>query len=215
MITLHRGVSLSVVSLWLTLGLAADTVVGAFSAGALDVWKTEKFKGETAYQLVTDGGRRVLRADSAGAASGLYRELTVALTDTPYLNWSWRVADVLENVDERSKSGDDYAARVYVVVSGGATFWRTRTLVYVWSSRQPVGSVWDSAYTANAKLLAVRSGKPETAAWFQEKRHVRDDWRRLFGESIERIDAVAIMTDTDNSGQSATAWYGDIYFSQH
>lgn len=214
MTTLEQRLSLGFTMLWATMLLATDTVVGAFSAGELDPWQTESFSGQTTYRLVTDSGRQVLRAESSGAASGLYRELTVALTDTPYLNWSWRVANVLQNVDERSKAGDDYPARIYVVASGGAMFWRTRTLVYVWSNNQPVNSAWDSAYTANAKLIAVRSGQPETAAWFSEKRNVQEDWQRLFGEPIERIDAVAIMTDTDNSGQSATAWYGDIYFSE-
>ncbi|MCP5424741.1 MAG: DUF3047 domain-containing protein [Gammaproteobacteria bacterium] len=213
MIALPFYLSLGALALWVGAGLAGETVIGAFSSGALGAWKTEQFSGRTVYRLVTDAGRPVLRADSVGAASGLYRKQPVDLIDTPFLNWSWRVANVLENVDEHSKSGDDYAARVYVIVSGGAWFWRTRTLVYVWSNNQPVDSVWNSPFTANAKMLAVRSGKPETGAWFHEKRAVGEDWQRLFGERIERIDAVAIMTDTDNSGQSATAWYGDIYFS--
>ncbi|MCU0734599.1 MAG: DUF3047 domain-containing protein [Methylotetracoccus sp.] len=32
---------------------------------------------------------------------------------------------------------------------------------------------------------------------------------------IDRIDAVALMSDTDNSGCRAVAYYGDIYFSDH
>ena len=132
-------------------------------------------------------------------------------TRTPFLRWSWTVDHVLENVDERSKGGDDYPARVYVVVSGGAAFWRTRSVVYVWSSSQPVGSTWHNAYTSNARVIAIRSGQP--GAWQQERRDVRADFRRLFGDDIEALDAVAIMTDTDNSGQSARAWYGDISFS--
>jgi hypothetical protein len=123
------------------------------------------------------------------------------------------VDQVLSGVDERSKAGDDYPARVYVVVSGGAAFWKTRSLVYVWSSNQAVGATWNNAFTGNARVMALRSGMRDAGGWVSEKRNIRADFRQLFGEDIRQIDAVALMTDTDNSGQSATAWYGDIYFT--
>jgi hypothetical protein len=196
-----------------TVAADAELVVGRFSAGDLRDWQSRSFQGETRYTLVEQDGRRALFADSRGTASGLYREIRVDLNRTPYLNWSWRVDRVLDGVDERTKAGDDYPARVYVVVSGGAAFWRTRSLVYVWSSHQPVGATWNNAFTSNARVMALRSGTEDAGRWVSEKRDIRADFRRLFGEEIDRIDAVALMTDTDNSGQSATAWYGDLYFT--
>ncbi len=194
---------------------AADEklMVGRFSASDLKDWQAKSFKGETRYTFDNKSGQRALFADSQGAASGLYREIRVDLNHTPWLNWSWRVDKVLNGVDERSKEGDDYPARVYVVVSGGAAFWKTRSLVYVWSSNQPAGATWNNAFTDNARVMALRSGTKEAGRWVNEKRDIRADFRQLFGEDIETIDAVALMTDTDNSGQSATAWYGDIYFT--
>ena len=198
-----------------TLAGAADgeLMIGRFSAGDLKEWQTKAFQGETRYTFDEKSGRRALFADSRGAASGLYREIQVDLRRTPWLHWSWRVDRVLDGVDERTKAGDDYPARVYVVVSGGAAFWKTRTLVYVWSSHQPVGATWSNAFTSNARVMALRSGTGDAGQWVSEKRDIRADFRQLFGEDIEQIDAVALMTDTDNSGQSATAWYGDIYFT--
>lgn len=195
----------------LTMAAGVTVMVGHFSAGDLRAWQSKSFAGKTHYTLVEQHGRQVLQADSQGTASGLYREMTVDLKRTPYLNWSWRVANILTGVNERSKQGDDFPARVYVVTSGGMFFWRTRSVVYVWSNNQPPGTIWKNPYTDNARVIALRSGKP--AGWFMEKRNVRTDFQRLFGDAIEQIDAVAIMTDTDNSGQAATAWYGDIYFS--
>ncbi len=61
--------------------------------------------------------------------------------------------------------------------------------------------------------MALRSGTKDAGRWVGEKRDIRADFRQLFGEDIAHIDAVALMTDTDNRGQSATAWYGDIYFT--
>jgi hypothetical protein len=197
------------------LALSADEIVGIgrFSAGDLKDWQSKTFQGETQYRLVEQDGRRALFADSRGTASGRYREIRVDLNRTPWLNWSWRVDRVLSGVDERTKAGDDYPARVYVVVSGGAAFWQTRSLVYVWSSHQPVGATWSNAFTSNARVMALRSGTKDAGRWVSEKRDVRADFRQLFGEDIDRIDAVALMTDTDNSGQSAVAWYGDMYFT--
>ena len=194
---------------------AADetVMIGRFSAGDRTHWQDKAFQGETRYRFDDRSGRPALFADSQGAASGLYREIKVDLNRTPWLNWSWRVDRVLKDVDERAKSGDDYPARVYVVVSGGAAFWKTRSLVYVWSSHQPVGATWPNAYTANARVMALQSDVQNAGRWVSEKRNIHADFQQLFGEAVDSIDAVALMTDTDNSRQSASAWYGDIYFT--
>ncbi len=201
----------SVFCLVATLAAATQLTVGNFSGGGLGEWKTKSFQGMTRYRLVTRDSRQVLEAYSKGTASGLVREIRVDLEKLPYLNWSWRVKDVLTGIDERTKAGDDYPARVYVIVSGGIAFWRTRTLIYVWSSHQPAGSIWENAFTANARVMALRSGK--AAGWASEHRNVRADFKMCFKDEISFLDAVAIMTDTDNSRQEAAAWYGDIFFS--
>lgn len=179
----------------------------------LSGWESEKFSGETLYEVVNIDDRPVIRASSNHTASGLVRKITIDLTKTPYLNWSWKVDNVLTDVDEQQKSGDDYAARVYVVISGGLLFWRTRAISYVWASRQPQNSSWPNAFTGNAVMVAVQSGPALTGQWVTEKRNVLEDIKQLLDVDKTSIDAVAIMTDTDNSRQSATAYYGDIYFT--
>lgn len=207
--------SAALVSLLPLVVMAADEklLIGRFSAGDLKDWQAKSFQGETRYTINDAGGQRALFADSQGAASGLYRAIRVDLRRTPWLNWSWRVDQVLDGVDERSKGGDDYPARVYVVVSGGTALWKTRSLIYVWSSHQAVGATWPNAFTSKARVMALRSGTQDAGRWVNEKRNIRADFQHLFGEDIEAIDAVALMTDSDNSGQQARAWYGDVYFT--
>ncbi|MCP5158324.1 MAG: DUF3047 domain-containing protein [Gammaproteobacteria bacterium] len=196
------------------IGMADETVmIGRFSAGDRKDWQSKSFQGETRYTFDERSGRKALFADSRGTASGWYREIEVDLHQTPWLHWSWRVDRVLNGVDERTKAGDDYPARIYVVVSGGAAFWKTRSLVYVWSSQQPVGATWHNAYTSSARVMALQSGMQNAGRWINEKRNIRADFQRLFGEEIDSIDAVALMTDTDDSGQDASAWYGNLYFT--
>lgn len=181
----------------------------------LNDWQVEQFSGETAYQLIEVDGRYALRAYSHQSASGLVRKLDVDLTKTPYLNWSWMVESVLKDVDETTRQGDDYAARVYVIVSGGVFFWRTRAISYVWASKQPKRSSWPNAYSDHSMMVAVESGSAMVGEWVSEKRNVLEDIRDVLGIDITSINAVAIMTDTDNSKQSATAFYGDINFSSY
>jgi len=188
--------------------------VGAFSQGSLAGWQRKAFKGLTDYRLERLGTMTVLKASSAATASGLYREITVDLDRTPFLNWSWRVERTLGALDERSREGDDYPARIYLVASGGLAFWRSRALNYVWSSSSAIGAVWPNAFAgANVMMLAARSGEREARRWVREKRNVRDDWRRVFGDDIRQLDAVALMTDTDNAAGRVVAYYGDIFFS--
>lgn len=189
--------------------------VGAFSRNSLDGWEHQRFKGETQYSLQTIDGVTALTAESRAAGSGLFKEQHIDLQQTPFLNWSWRVNRRLTGLNEHSKAGDDYAARVYVVVKGGLAFWQTKAINYVWAGTSNKGSVWPNAFAGDhAMMMALRGPEATLNIWQHEKRNVLADFKQLFGEDIAEIDAVAIMTDTDNSGGEASAAYGDIWFSK-
>ncbi len=118
--------------------------------------------------------------------------------------------------DEKQKSGDDYAARIYIVVSGGIAFWNTIALNYVWSKNSAKGETWPNAFAQeNAVMVALRSLEAPVSVWHREKRNIREDFKKLFGKEIQFIDAVVLMSDTDNTQKEVTAYYGDIYFSKH
>ena len=188
-------------------------VVGDFVAGELEDWKEEVFSGKTLYELVDSADGSTLKADSKASASGLFREITIDLKKTPCLVWSWKVDGILEGLDETTKGGDDYPARIYVIFSGGLFFWNTRALNYVWSSNQPMDSVWPNAFTDRSVMIAVNSRKTKVGQWVQHSRNIREDYNRLIGEDVTTVDAVAIMTDTDNSEREVTAYYGNVRFT--
>ncbi|WP_340123918.1 DUF3047 domain-containing protein [Methylobacter svalbardensis] len=189
--------------------------LGEFSRNRLDGWERKRFKGETRYQLQTLEGVVALKADSQAAASGLFKEQRIDLEQTPMLNWSWRIANRLNGLNEQSKAGDDYAARIYVVVKGGLAFWQTKAINYVWASNTSKDKVWPNAFAGDhAMMTAVRGPEAALNVWYSEKRNVRADLQKLFGEDVRTIDAVALMTDTDNSGRQVSAFYGDIWFSK-
>ncbi|AJE02958.1 DUF3047 domain-containing protein [Geobacter pickeringii] len=204
-----------VILLAATAAAAAVTVVGRFSAGDLSGWEEQTFRGKkkTRYTLVTEGERTVLRAESHGSASGLIRKVAFDPAASPILRWSWKIAGTVKKGDERTKEGDDYAARIYVVFPR-TFFWQTRAINYIWANRLPKGKSLPNAFApGNVMMVAVESGGELAGTWRWEQRNIREDYLRLFGEEPPKAGGVALMTDSDNTGEEALAWYGDITLS--
>ncbi len=190
--------------------------ISDFTTNQLDGWTRKIFKGETVYQIIQQDGKSILKATSDSSASGLFKEQRIDLYKTPYLNWSWRIENRLGKLNEQTKSGDDFAARVYIVVDGGWSFWKTKAINYVWSSNTKKGEIWPNAFAGNnAMMIAIRSTDDQLHTWKTEKRNILQDLQRLLGDRIRYIDAIAVMTDTDNAKGKATAFYADIYFTKN
>jgi hypothetical protein len=180
-----------------------------FEEGLSPRWEQRSFQGETTYRVVADNGGQVLRAQSQGTASGLVFKKEYRLQDYPLLSWRWKVRGIIPQANERTKSGDDYAARVYVIFPHWF-FPKTRTISYVWANTLPQGAAVPSPYTGNAMMVAVESGTEKVGEWQIARRNVLEDYRNLFGAEPPAVGAIAIMTDTDNTGASAEAWYDDL-----
>lgn len=69
-----------------------------------------------------------------------------------------------------------------------------------------------NAYSERVKMIVIQSGGGNVRQWLVEKRNIFEDYKQAFGEEPGNVSGIAIMTDTDNTGESATAWYGDISF---
>jgi hypothetical protein len=198
----------------LTNSQAAQLAIGKFSSGDLSGWNEQTFRGKakTTYQLVSDNGRLALKAQSRSAASGLLTKTDQDPRKHPILRWSWKVEQTLKKEDVTKKTGDDFAARVYVVFPRNF-FWQTRAINYVWAARLPKNSGVPDPYTANAMIVAVESGQEKVGKWVTEERNIYEDYKRLFKEEPQLLGAVAIMTDTDDTGEEVTAWFGDIFLA--
>lgn len=220
------------------LAASAAPAVPAFSSmaqgGPLEGWKVLKpapKAPDTRYTLVQDAGQTVLRADANKSMSGLIHTIRVDTRRYPRLQWRWKVAAPVAGADMTTKSGDDYAARIYVMFDYPADRlpFSTRlkmklaeslygqkipaaALNYVWDNKQPVGTIQANTYTDRARMIVLRSGAAQAGEWVTETRDLRADFRAAFGEEAPDVVALAIATDTDNTGERAMAWYGDIMF---
>ncbi|WFM72127.1 DUF3047 domain-containing protein [Halomonas sp. CKK8] len=191
--------------------IAADDLT--FSPDDIHAWPTRNFEGETQYRVIERDGMRLLQASARQQASAKYLEREVDLRETPYLHWCWQVSGIHEGLDETRKSGDDYPARVYVARKTGLLPWQVESVNYVWASSQPAGSDWPNAFTSRAQLLALQSGEARVGEWVAEVRDIREDYQRLFGSRPDHIDGLALMSDGDNAGVDATAWFTHLAFS--
>ena len=190
--------------------LAADNI---FTPAEILAWGEKTFEGQTAYRVVERDGRPALEARARGQASARYLEQDISLEETPYLKWCWQVDGIYPGVNEKTKGGDDYPARLYVVNKTGILPWQVEAINYVWSSNEAQGSHWDNAFTDRAVLLAVESGDEKVGQWVAEVRDLRADYASLFGSTPSEIAGLALMADGDNAGGDATALFRGLSLS--
>ena len=209
------GVSL-LNSLWAPAGNAQttrETLLGDFNEGWEKDWVSRKLMGpETRYEVVTENDtNKVLQATSTQSGSALWHMLKVRPGRVGKISWRWKIENPLyDDTAERSKRGDDYAARIYVVFEPHMVNWNSRTLCYVWSAKAEIGDSYPSPYAKNAHIIVLQSGKDKRKQWITEERNFVADYNSAFGKAPELLTAVAVMVDTENSAQDARAWFDDI-----
>ncbi len=233
-----RAVALALVGLALT-GLAAEPLaVSAFSAQSPGAplpasWRelVPPHAKAPSFALVDDAGVTVLRVHSEEAAGTVAHALRVDPARRPQLAWRWKVDRVVEAADLAVKGGDDFAARVYVFFDVPAAELpladRVRLVIarliygealpsaaicYVWDNRHPPGASSWSPYTDRVRTVVLESGPARAGQWMDERRDLVADYRAAFGTRapLHDISGIAAGNDTDQTRESATAWFGDF-----
>jgi len=190
----------------------SEEPIKPFPDNTLAGWKEKSFVGNTNYELVNEANHTVLKAQANKTASVLYKEDAIDLTSSPWLEWSWKIDAAYLGIDEKTKAGDDYPARLYVTAQVGFLPWETIAINYVWASDQPVNSVWQSPFSDKSMMVAVQSGQQFERTWVSQRRNVADDFKQLFNVDVKQISGYAVMVDGDNASQAGTAYFGNIDF---
>ncbi|QOT80182.1 DUF3047 domain-containing protein [Cupriavidus basilensis] len=189
-------------------------------------------KASTHYSLVAQDHATVLEADATASASALmHKGNNLDLEATPQVSWRWKVEHPIDEADNSVAAKEDAPARLVFMFDGDTDKLslgeRTAiklaktlageelpyaTLMYIWSNTAPVGTVIDNPHTSRVKMIVV-SGGPDTAGkWLTLSRNVEQDFEHAFKEKPGKLTAYGLLTDTDNTGGNARAWYGDIRF---
>ena len=181
------------------------------------------------FELVEDEGKTVLRVTSAASAATVGIPLTSPAAPRVQLEWRWKVSNALINANMDEKSGDDFAARLYVFfdapLSSLSFFDRTKirlarllwgadvptaVICYVWDNQHPVGYSRFSPFTSRVHEIVMRSGTADINAWVTESRDVAADFKTAFGVEAPAITGVAVGSDTDQTRESVRTWFGDV-----
>ena len=172
-----------------------------------------KVKGETTWSLGSNENGNFIRAEAEGVGSGLGKEIEIDLNKTPFINITWKVEKDLSGINENSKKGHDFAARVFVVKKTGKTALSNRALNYVFSSNNDIDETWRSPYTKQSIDYVLATTKENLNEWVSVKANVKENFKKFHDLDVDTLDGVAIMTDTDNSKKKAIAYYQNIFFS--
>ena len=197
---------------------AEEVKVFEFTEAEFETLEVRKVRGanaKTQYFLGSNENGNFLKAEAKNSASGLGKEIKIDLNKTPFLNITWKVEKDLKGINERSKKGHDYAARVFVVKKTGATPLSNRAMNYVFSSNEEVNISHPSPYTKKSIDFVLSTTKDNLNEWVTVKANVKEHFKQFHDLDLNEINGVAIMADTDNSKLSSISYYQNIYFSSN
>ena len=187
-----------------------------FTKDELTNLKIRKVRGadeKTKYSVGDNENGNFLRAEANNSASGLGKKITINLVETPFLNITWKVEKDLSGINESSKKGHDYAARVFVIKKTGKTALSNRAINYVFSSNEKIGEYWTSPFTKKSIDYVLATTLINNNEWVSVKSNVKDDFKKLHNLDVNELNGLALMTDTDNSKLKAISYYQNIFFS--
>ena len=196
---------------------AESVKVFEFSKTELSQLKVRKVRGadnKTVYSIGSNENGNYLKAVAENAGSGLGKEIKIDLNKTPFINITWKIEQDLSGINEKTKKGHDFAARVFAVKKTGATPLSNRAINYVFSSNVEVGENWPSPYTKKSIDNVLSTTKENLNKWVTVKANVKEDFKKFHDLNVDELDGLAIMSDTDNSKLTSVAYYQNIYFSE-
>lgn len=201
----------------------------------LDRWKPfffPKIPKHSTYTIENIEEMNVLRTESNASASAIVYDAPFSVTEYPLVRWRWKVKNLYAKAQPDKKSGDDYPLRIYVMFeydpakaglgdrimygiakSRFGSYPPHSSLSYVWSSRETGERIFSSPYIDKAKMVVLRSGEKETGVWQEETVDILEDYRKAFGTDPPARARIAIMNDSDNTGESSVSWvdYIEVY----
>lgn len=194
----------------------------------LDNWKPFTFprvQKHSVYAIEKENDNRYLKAESDASASAIVYKDSFSVVGYPRVRWRWKVSNIYENADPRTRTGDDYPVRIYVmfeydpekasfgdrILYGLAkarfgAYPPHSSLSYVWASTVEKERIISSPYTDRAKMIFLRMGAQNAGAWLEESVDLIEDYRKAFGTGPPARARIAVMNDSDNTGESSVSW---------
>ena len=203
----------------------------------LDNWEILRFSSgtkDTEYKIVLENNETYLKIKSDSSASGLICKNKFNANEYPILKWKWKIENIIPNADGKTKEGDDYPLRIFVMFekdSSEITFWEKlkksaiklitgydppyKSLCYVWANSESETPAYYSPYTDDVKIICLQAGSEKCMEWFEEKVNIVDDYKKYFEEDPPANAKLAIMGDTDNTMSSVISNIDEISLTNY
>ncbi|MDH4231483.1 MAG: DUF3047 domain-containing protein [Nitrospirota bacterium] len=195
---------------------------------SLDNWRPlyfPKITRHSRYTVVKEQDASFLKAESDSSASGIIYRKEFNVYDFPKIRWRWRIENVYKKGNAEEKSGDDYPVRLYIIfkydpekASLGkkirygiarriyGEYPPDSSLNYIWASKGQAEKIFTNPYADEAKMIIVESGVEKSGIWVEEDADIVEDYIKAFGVSPPAIASIAIMNDSDNTGESSVSY---------
>lgn len=187
-----------------------------------------------AHWTVTDGMHAV-RLHSDAALTFLQKTVNIDLKEYPTVSWKWMIENTLTGLNETTRAGDDHPIRIFFVFdpdeSKQSWWFRLKRFLYLdwahghpygggfteylWSSHLEMGEIINDPGMPSQKLIVVESGDKHVGQWRSYERNLYEDFLSLYAREPRRLIFIGILTDTDQTGQTATSYIADLKFSNN
>ncbi|NQU67931.1 MAG: DUF3047 domain-containing protein [Candidatus Marinimicrobia bacterium] len=184
-----------------------------------------KIEDHSQYSIESRDAESYLKTFTSNSASGLIYKEQFDVYKYPELEWRWKVSNTFSKGNALEKSGDDYPLRIYVIFeydpdeSGffESVVYESARLIYgeypphsslnyIWANKAQSKRIIPNSYTDKAQMIVLQEGEDNLGIWVTESMNMLDDYREAFGEDPPSTTTIAIMADSDNTGESATAY---------
>ncbi len=182
--------------------------------GVPNGWRTQSWGSpKYEFEVVSESATGVLHLVSNGDSSTINKAIKIDCKDHPVLQWRWKVAELPRGGDARNKATDDQALQIYVTFPRFPNAVRSRVIGYIWDTTAPAGTIVKSQKTGLVTYVVMRSGSAEIGRWVTETRNVCADYKKIYGEEPdEKIEALSIGIDSDDTHSRAEGYVGEILF---
>ena len=180
-----------------------------FSDEGMKLLKKRGFGKKTVYTNGKDDKGWFLKAEADSGATGLGIEIDKELLkEMPFLNITFKIEKDFENIDQKTKDGHDWAARVMV---GHGKKIGSKLVSLAHSSFLEEGYLQQSPWTKGSRDYVISNDK--SGEWHTRKINVKELLEKTHGISFTNF--LAVFSDSNNSKQKVIAYYRDVYFSDN
>ncbi len=195
-------------------------------------WESFTFKNEerhSKYIIESDEKESYLKTESDNSVSAIIYKNEFNVYKFPKLKWRWKVNNVYKKGDAKTKEGDDYPLRVYVIFEYDPErvgfFERSKynaakliyseyppdsSLNYIWANKNHTEEILPSVYTNRSKMVLLQKGSSNTGKWVTQEVDILLDYQKAFGKKPPAHATIGIMNDSDNTEEKSVSYIDNI-----